>query len=405
MPALGSALGIPFSRKVGEPPLFKYDAPGAIIGTFSRGSYATFRGPSGIMGYMPNDTARTTHIQFDPSVANFRSGTILEAQSSNGMGRSDDLRSSSNGGTWSEIGVCNSSGDLAPDNTTCFAIQNTGGTYNEGIYKSCAYTITPSVGNQSLSVFFKYVDCQLAFIRWLDGSYAVFDVLNGTLAGASSGTSYMEQWNNGWWRCSVSGPTPAVVNANMFFGPYFGSAGQYIDVFGPQCEESIVPTSYIPNSIDGVVTRAVDNWAIVPPNPQVMTVYIQGIDLTNGFLNERIVQFGSGPEMWLMPNSGGPYTYFVNASVASTSNGPLVGFGNRYDTRWTVNAAGASQVGTAINGGSESVGLLGPNVGVPVAWSTPALGGINGPSLAGQHVICKIRVFKGIKSLAYCQAH
>ena len=104
-----------------------------------------------------------------------------------------------------------------------------------------------------------------------------FDIENGLIAslGSSLISSKIEGFNNGWYKCTITGLTGASipnqlidVAASTTDGATGAFNGDYIYLFGAQVEEQSFATSYIPTSgvavtVDSNSTSVVNNTGIV----------------------------------------------------------------------------------------------------------------------------------------------
>ena len=116
------------------------------------------------------------------------------------------------------------------------------------------------------SIFVKYVDRQ--WVQLLSGGtshYANFDIQNGVVGNTSACSSTIEDYGNGWYRCTTtldSAATPtnlaiSVIDDNTAtrLTASTGTGSYYL--FGSQVEQGSYATSYIPTNGSGV-TRLAD---------------------------------------------------------------------------------------------------------------------------------------------------
>ena len=122
---------------------------------------------------------------------------------------------------------------------------------------------TISGTNNVLSFFAKADERQWISVFSSDASYSYFNVGDGTLGTIASGsTATIEDYGNGWYRCSLHNfySTTAIINiaTGNGVGGYQGDGTSGLYIYGIQVEEASYPTSYIPNHSGGSVTRGED---------------------------------------------------------------------------------------------------------------------------------------------------
>jgi len=148
-------------------------------------------------------------------------------------------------------------------------ITDNNSTSPEGVQNASLLTITSAIGNiydnvggtgdYTFSVFAKYVDMQYIRLR-STGTYVYFDIQNGSVEQELNGTGSIEDYGNGWYRCSVTGNnTNSLVQ--IFLSDTEGGTptgtGSVL-IYGAQFESGSYPTSYIP-TYGSSVTRSVDS--------------------------------------------------------------------------------------------------------------------------------------------------
>jgi hypothetical protein len=124
-----------------------------------------------------------------------------------------------------------------------------------------SYTSTSGSGNITLSVFAKKGTSNTLVIYHdnvtIPGFFwAQFNIQTGVVLainGAVVSTS-VEDYGNGWFRCSVTGPDTNATGNIHNFTTYAGTS--YL--FGVQLEQGNYPTSYIPTTTSASVTRNAD---------------------------------------------------------------------------------------------------------------------------------------------------
>jgi hypothetical protein len=105
-------------------------------------------------------------------------------------------------------------------------------------------------GDQTYSVFLKKGDLNFARVLCLGGSTpnVYFDLQNGSVETENNATGSIEDYGNGWYRCSVvsdNSTTAVRVYPTETDGSTGGALG-YIYAYGAQLESGSYPTSYIP---------------------------------------------------------------------------------------------------------------------------------------------------------------
>ena len=112
---------------------------------------------------------------------------------------------------------------------------------------------TISGTNNVLSFFAKADERQWISVFSSDASYSYFNVGDGTLGTIASGsTATIEDYGNGWYRCSLHNFYSSVAIISMATGngisAYQGDGTSGLYIYGIQVEEASYPTSYIPTN-------------------------------------------------------------------------------------------------------------------------------------------------------------
>ena len=250
---------------------------------FTRGSSGTFVGSNGLIQSAGNNVARFDH---DPVTLACK-GLLIEESRTNQCYNSNLLTSAS----WSLTGTTVATSDTAPDGSSAFEITETLAVSGHSISNSGGATSTPATSITSgvtytLSVFAKKSTSGVDWIQ-LTGTggafgtaqYANFNLATGAIGnytGVTSGTiPKMEQFPNGWYRCSMTLTATATavgnsVSINLTNNTntttrglsYLGSTANKVKAAMAQFEAGSFATSYIPNVGSSGVIRSADVCSI-----------------------------------------------------------------------------------------------------------------------------------------------
>ena len=216
---------------------------------FERDTNATVVNKSGLIETVGNGIPR---IDFQ---GNNKGALLLEPESTNLITYSNDFSDSS----WEA-----SRGTIIDNATT-----SPDGTLNASKYEEDSQTGSHLFRRQSLSItnglsytgsiFVKKSELTSITLqsnsssRWV--ALATFDLENGVV---TSGTGVIENYGNGWYRCSISGDavqTTSDAGLEMYTSVGVGRDGDGLFMYGAQFEQGSYPTSYIPTQ-GGTVTRS-----------------------------------------------------------------------------------------------------------------------------------------------------
>ena len=274
---------------------------------FTRGSTATFIGSNGLIQSAAVDAARFDH---DP-ITLACNGLLIEESRTNQCYNSNLLTSAS----WSISNASIATSDTAPDGSAAFEITETAVTGFHSIGNSGGATTTPSTSITSgftytLSFFAKKSTGSVDWIQLIGtgaqfgtAQYANFNLATGAIgnyAGVTSGTiPKMEQFPNGWYRCSMTLTATATglgyaipvhlinnTNTTTRAPSYIGSTANKVKVAMAQFEAGSFATSYIPTT-SSALTRSADVCRISGSNFTGMYNQTEGAMLVNAFTPAR----------------------------------------------------------------------------------------------------------------------
>lgn len=246
---------------------------------FTRASSATVVNKAGLIETVGTGIPR---IDF---LGNTNGALLLEPQRTNLITYSNDFTNSG----WSHFrGTITANAIISPD-----------GTLNASRYQEDSQTGSHMFRRQSLSItnglsytgsiFAKKGELTSIILqsnsssRWV--ASATFDLENGTV---TSGTGVIENYGNGWYKCSISGnavQTTADAGLEILTSSSVGRNGDGLYMYGAEFEQSSYPTSYIPTQ-GSTVTRVAEictgagNDQVINSTEGVLYAEIEGF--TNG---------------------------------------------------------------------------------------------------------------------------
>ena len=301
---------------------------------------------------------------------------LLEKQSTNILLNSGELNS------WLQIDTSvTSNSTISPDGTqNADTVTATGsGSLAHLIYQNLSFT---SGTAYTYSVFAKANTSNFVQIvfsgDFVLGSYANFDLSNGTITASANLTPKIESMGNGWYRCSVSA-TAGVSSANSQIiylinsgtasrGQAFTANGESVYLWGGQFEASSYPTSYIPTT-SASATRVADvcvKTGISSLIGQTEGVAFIDFDFNGNYSSGGIVPFsldgGAGNELYAWIQTNGTvifevYNAFVGQVVISGSIG----------------AVGRKKIAFAYKQNDFAVYLNGTQVGTDTSGTVPTM--------------------------------
>ncbi len=254
---------------------------------FTRGSTGTFVGSNGLI-----QSAATNLPRFDHTSAGVCRGLLIEESRTNLATYSGALVVNTG---WASGETTSTTSGTGPDGNTSYqvsetsatsihTIANTGGVFGVGatsITSGTVYTGSIFIKKETGSV--DWVQLTFGSVGFGTAQYANFNIGNGTVgnsAGLASGTSpRIENYGNGWYRCSISVAATATTllslnivlafinntNGTTRVPSYAGSTSNQVLASLCQFEAGSFPTSYIPTTT-GSVVRSADVCSITGAN-------------------------------------------------------------------------------------------------------------------------------------------
>jgi len=325
---------------------------------FTRSGSATRINSQGLIETVGNGVSRLNYPMIDGVVSGCPHH-ILEPTRTNLVTYSEDFSDSS----WNVFrGSVTSNVAISPD-----------GTLNASRYQEDSQTGKHLFRRQSLSIInglsytgsifakkgeLTSIDLQSnSSSRWV--ASASFDLENGVVI---SGTGVIEDYGNGWYRCSISGnavQTTPDAGLEIYTSVGIGRDGDGLFMYGAMFEQSSFPTSYIPTN-GGTVTRSAetangsgdastfnDSEGVfmaeisIPKN----STEVKQLSLNNGNTNEavKIVQLSDGTT----------FRFEVNMSSGSNFREDIIV--NPYETNKLALQYKANEYKVFINGIKQTV--------------------------------------------------
>ena len=300
--------------------------------TFSRGSSATRINAQGLIETVADTSSRLDYDLLNGKVVNCPH-YLLEPQRSNLFTNSEDFSTN-----WSVSNVLVNVNQIISPNGTLNAdlvYENTG-TNPHFIFQTVGTTTT---NDYTISVFAKYSGRFLqVFVGGSDAvgnPYVNFDLQNGTFNNNGANGVSMENYGNGWYRCSVEVTSAVTSGFNPIFGlvktlnssrasSYTGDGTSGFYIFGAQVEEGSYPTSYIPTTTT-TITRAAEtadgsgNAATFNDSEGVLMAEISALDLLSDVSRPILLTSSDGLNyVNIYWQSNGVLTVFNNVNGVNT---------------------------------------------------------------------------------------
>jgi len=228
---------------------------------FSRSGQATRVNEDGLIETVDSNIPRLNYPMIDGVVSGCPS-LLLEPQRTNLVAYSEDFSQ----WTASDLTVTDNNA-ISPDGSlNASKLTLTSGT---SVKRIALGSYPTSSASRCYSIFFKTNDInsiQLLHSGDLQG-YANFDLVNNTVGSAGSKTtSKIENYGNGWFRCTAIFDNTNAFGSTLYLyikdnalETYGGSTSEVGDlfIFGAMYEEGSYPTSYIPTN-GSTVTRSAE---------------------------------------------------------------------------------------------------------------------------------------------------
>ena len=315
---------------------------------------------------------------------------LLEKQSTNLLTYSEDFTNS----IWSKVELTVSGNSTTSPDGTQNADKLIPTTANSFHYTD---TSSASVSSNALaSVFAKKSGYQRFAIRsYFTGNYAIFDVNSGVVVATNGTTATIENYGNGWYRCSLNDTGSASYGYQIFVmentstsptASYVGNGTDGLYFWGAQVEASSYPTSYIP-TISASATRVKDLG-----NDDVFgTTYTLDADFCL-FQDFECFDFANFPVFW----SGGNY------SISADYRSYMIAYSTTNITLFGVGEVTTAQLSAFTFAPNTRYKLAVRRVGSTISWfvngvkysnasgtttTTVKIRSISGSSLGGQNVM------------------
>jgi hypothetical protein len=236
---------------------------------------------------------------------NGRGALLQEPQRTNLATYSEDLTN----GVWALSNVSITSNNItSPDGTQNADRVTRTSTANTFFYN----TNTTTSSNRANSMFLKKGTIDQATIlgnSYSSGTYATFNLSNGTIISSTGCTPFIEQYKDGWYRCGIiqtNGVSYVLIATLNGYNNDTVTSGEYLYAWGGQTELGEFPTTYIPTT-SATVTRPLDqffNNDSPALNTTNWTFYMSGVNIGKN-------QNSSGNNIdnvnWSFDSGAGPY--------------------------------------------------------------------------------------------------
>jgi len=257
--------------------------------TFSRASTATYVDSSGALQTAASGVPRRGHHIWD-GTAWVNRGVLIESEARTNLAAQSEDFTNPYWDTASTTTV-NANQIAAPDGSFADYVEETAVNNNHFVRRGGNIAVT-SGATYTLSVFAKKAER-----NWLSlgveaapNDRSWFDIANGVIGttGSAHVNHTIEDYGNGWYRCSVSYTTvDASIQPYIYINTadnqtvYSGAVGNGLYIWGAQLELGSAPSSYIPTAA-ATATRAAETLTIpsanLPYNATAMWFTLTGLE-------------------------------------------------------------------------------------------------------------------------------
>ena len=294
--------------------------------TFDRASTATVVNKSGLIETAATDVPRIDFLN------NTKGALLLEPSRTNLITYSQDFSQ------WSIArATLEADAITSPDGGLTYKLKESTDTGSHPLFFQ-GITVSASLSH-TMSVFVKEAGRSIFRINLTNGGSATY--FNLSTETVTSGTGNIENYGNGWYRCSTTFTTSGT-NQEVYIEPvisgttasYTGDGVSGLYIYGTQLEAGSYATSYIPTT-GSAVTRLADSCSQTPRTGVIGqtegTVYVDFLSVNNfdgdvGNLfeikednNNRInIYFSSGtPRLFGIENSSGLFNQALSLTTGS----------------------------------------------------------------------------------------
>jgi hypothetical protein len=357
---------------------------------FTRGSTGTFVGSDGLLQSAAVNAARFDH---DPLTLACK-GLLIEESRTNSWSASEVIGSSP--WTTTSTTTVNPDNTASPNGLTTADRLTVGSTTQEYGFQRNTFSF---VGGTAYSISFFFKANQITRINIVVNNSAtipinaIFDLTgSGSIVGIPTGTASIQQFSNGWYRCSVSATALASAITSVRVAAVSGTSisypGNSVDSFwawGAQLEAGSFATSYIP-TVASTVVRSADLCSISGSNftgfwnqsagtllevfeasPNTNTTYVSA---SNGNITQNSVHIDNDTgNMRAVYYSGSSLVATLSLDAVGT-----VGAVNKISTAYSLNDFSASRNGAAVvtdSSGTVPASLSQINIGADERSQTP----------------------------------